>query len=109
MYVAGFDHRAGMVRELKRIFSQYGTVLDVTQLTPQEGKKGVAFVKFARYSDAIAAVENVKHIRKQELTVKIASQTARKATNWQRQAKYVCARNKLSTTSGRWFLCGRAC
>jgi RNA recognition motif-containing protein len=87
VYVAGFDHRAGMVRELKRIFSQYGTVLDVTQLTPQEGKKGVAFVKFARYSDAIAAVENVKHIRKQELTVKIASQTARKATNWQRQAK----------------------
>ena len=42
-----------------------GVVLDVTQRPVQEGKKGVAFVKFARYSDAVAAVENVKTYRKQ--------------------------------------------
>lgn len=65
-----------------------GIVLDVTLMNPQEGKKGVAFVKFERYADAIAAVEKVKEFRRQELVVKIASQTARRATNWQRQAKY---------------------
>eukprot|EP00668_Euglena_longa_P001100 GGOE01001312.1.p1 GENE.GGOE01001312.1~~GGOE01001312.1.p1 ORF type:complete len:1046 (+),score=239.19 GGOE01001312.1:247-3138(+) len=87
VYVAGFEPRVGIARDLRRLFSEYGAVLDVTLMNPQEGKKGVAFVKFARYADAIAAVEKVKEFRRQELVVKIASQTARRATNWQRQAK----------------------
>eukprot|EP00668_Euglena_longa_P029096 GGOE01036438.1.p1 GENE.GGOE01036438.1~~GGOE01036438.1.p1 ORF type:complete len:341 (-),score=43.28 GGOE01036438.1:305-1204(-) len=80
LYVTGFDTATTTEADFQNLFGPYGNVVKVNMLTPQPGKKGVAFVVFEYFAEANLAVNALGQwceLGGQSLTVRLADQTMR--------------------------------